>query len=196
MDFINQSCMIFIGGIFFLFCRNVGPFRKQLYNEDNVEINNSNDCSIPVYHDTGNGSVPKDDIRNNTSENKSTNVYAVVVKKHSSGSATQRRGEDVEEDENQSQRFETEDEYDTLKHTVDKGKEEIENNVYDSSLGVCDGVDPTYNSIKICQVNNDTTYDHTSNIVQKQVNSDTTYDHTSNIVQKQVNNDTTYDHTF
>jgi hypothetical protein len=68
--------------------------------------------------------------------------------------------------------------------------------LYDSSLGVCDGVDLTYNSIKICEVNSDTTYDHTSNIVQKQVNSDTTYDHTSNIVQKQVNNDTTYDHTF
>jgi hypothetical protein len=48
----------------------------------------------------------------------------------------------------------------------------------------------------ICHVNNDTTYDHTSNIVQKQVNSDATYDHTSNIVQKHINNDTTYDHTF
>ena len=152
-----------------------------------------------MYHDTvlntGNGSVPKDAIRNNIGENKSTNVYA-VVKKHPAGSATQSRGEDVQEDENQSQRFETEDEYDTLKHTVDKGEERIENNVYDSSLGVCGGVDPIYNSITIYQVNNDTTYDHTSNIVQKQVNSDTTYDHTSNIVQKQVNNDTTYDHTF
>jgi hypothetical protein len=40
-----------------------------------------------------------------------------------------------------------EDEYDTLKHTVDKGEEQLENNVYASSLGVCDGVDPTYNSI-------------------------------------------------
>ena len=192
--------MIFIGCILFLFCRNVGPFRKRLYNEDNVEMNNSIDCAIPVYHDavlnTGNGSVPKDAIRNNTGENKSSNVYAVVVKKHPSGSATQRRGEDLEEDENQSQRFETEDEYDTLKHTVDKGEEEIENNVYDSSLGVCDGVDPTYNSIKIWEVNNDTTYDHTFNIVQQQVNNEKTYDHTSNIVQKQVNNDTTYDHIF
>jgi hypothetical protein len=163
-------------------------------------MNNSIDCAKPVYHDTvlniGNGSVPKDAIRNNTGENKSTNVYAVVVKEHPAGSATQPRGEDLEENENQSQRFETEDEYDTLKHTVDKGEDEIENNVYDSSLGVCGGVDPTYNSIKICHVNNDTTYDHTSNIVQKQVNSDATYDHTSNIVQKQINNDTTYDHTF
>jgi hypothetical protein len=163
-------------------------------------MNNSIDCAIPVYNDTvlntDNGSALKDDIRNNIGENKSTNVYAVVVKKHPSGSATQRRCVDLEEDETQSQRFETEDEYDTLKHTVDKGEERIENNVYDSSLGVCDGVDPTYNSITICQVNNDTTYDHTTNIVQKQVNIDTTYDHTSNIVQKQVNNDTTYDHTF
>ena len=145
-------------------------------------MNNSIDCAIPVYNDTvlntGNGSALKNDIRNNIGENKSTNVYAVVVKKHPSGSAMQRRGVDLEEEENQSQLFETEDEYDTLKHTVDKGVEEIENNVYDSSLGVCDGVDPTYNSITICQVNNDTTYDHTSNIVQKQVNSDTTYDHT------------------
>ena len=162
-------------------------------------MNNSIDCAKPVCHDsvlnTSNGSVPKDAIRNNIGENKSTNVYA-VVKMHAVGSATQRRrGVHLEEDETQSQRFETEDEYDTLKHTVDKG-EQIENNVYDSSLGVCDGVDPTYNSITICQVNNDTTYDHTSNIVQKQVNSDTTYDHTYNIVQIQVNNDTTYDHTF
>jgi hypothetical protein len=47
--------------------------------------------------------------------------------------------------------------------------------VYDSRIGACDGVYPTYNSIKIGPVNNDTTYDHTSNIVQKQVNSDTTY---------------------
>jgi hypothetical protein len=53
---------------------------------------------------------------------------------------------------NQSQRCETEDEYDTPKHTVDKGEEQLENNVYDSSLGVCDGVDPTYNSIKIHQI--------------------------------------------
>ena len=162
-------------------------------------MNNSIDCAKPEYHDTvlntGNGSVPEDAIRNNIGENKSTNVYAVVVKKHPAGLATHRRGVDLEEDENQSQRFETEDEYDTLKHTVDKG-EHIENNVYDSSLEVCDGVDPTYNSITICQVNNDKTYDHTSNIVQKQVNSDTTYDHTSNIVHIQVNNDTTYDHTF
>jgi hypothetical protein len=59
-----------------------------------------------------------------------------------------------------------------------KKEYKIENNVHDSSLGVCDEVDPTYNSIKSCQVNNDTTYDHTSNIVQRQVNSDTTYDHT------------------
>jgi hypothetical protein len=199
MDFTNQSCMIFIGCILFLFYRNVGPFRKRPYNEANVEMNNSIDCAKPVYNDTllnnGNGSVPKDVIRNNIGENRSINVYAVVVKKHPTGSATQQRGEDVEEDDNQSQRFETEDEYDTLKHTVDKG-EHIENNVYDSSLEVCDGVDPTYNSITICQVNNDKTYDQTSNIVQKQVNSDTTYDHTSNIVQIQVNNDATYDHTF
>jgi hypothetical protein len=165
----------------FLFCRNIGPFKKRLYNEDNIEMNNSIDCAKPVCHDsvlnTSNGSVPKDAIRNNIGENKSTNVYA-VVKMHAVGSATQRRrGVHLEEDETQSQRFETEDEYDTLKHTVDKG-EQIENNVYDSSLGVCDGVDPTYNSITICQVNNDTTYDHTSNIIQKQVNSDTTYDHT------------------
>ena len=163
-------------------------------------MNNSIDGAIPVYHDTvlntGNGSVPKDAIRSNMGENKSTDVYAVVVKKHQAGSATQPRGVDLEEDETQNQRFESEDEYDTLKHTIDKGEDEIENNVYDRSLGVCGGVDPTYNSIKICEVNNDTTYDHTSNIVQKQVNSDTTYDHTSNIVQKQVNNDTTYDHTF
>jgi hypothetical protein len=51
---------------------------------------------------------------------------------------------------NQSQRFETEDEYNTLKHTVDKGEdkdkgeEQLENNVYDSSLGACDGVDPIH----------------------------------------------------
>ena len=145
-------------------------------------MNNSIDCAIPVYHDTllntGNGSVPKDAIRNNTGESKSTDVYAVVVKKHQAGSATQPRGVDLEEDESQSQRFETEDEYDTLKYTVDKGEDEIENNVYDSSLGVCDGVDPTYNSIQICQVNKDTTYDHTSNIVQKQVNNEMKYDHT------------------
>jgi hypothetical protein len=95
---------------------------------------------------------------------------AVVVKKHTA----QPRGLDLEDDDNQSQRFEAEDEYDILKHTVDKGEEQIENNVYDSSLGVCAGDDPTYNSIKIGQVNNDTTYDHTSNIVQKQVNMDTT----------------------
>jgi len=174
MDFRNQSFMIFIDCIyFFIFYRNVGPFRKRLYNEDNIEMNNSIDCAIPVYHDTvlntGNGSVPKDAIRNNTGENKSTGGL---------GPAEQPRGFDLEEDENQSQRIEIEDEYDTLKHTVDKGEEQLENNVYDSSLGVCDGVDPTYNSIKIGPVNNDTTYDHTSNIVQKQVNDDTTYDHT------------------
>jgi hypothetical protein len=40
---------------------------------------------------TDNGSVPKDAIRNNTGENKSSNVYAVVAKKHPSGSATQPR---------------------------------------------------------------------------------------------------------
>jgi hypothetical protein len=49
-------------------------------------MNNSIDCAKPVYHDTvlntGNGSVPKDAIRNNIGENKSTNVYAVVAKKH------------------------------------------------------------------------------------------------------------------
>jgi len=177
-------------------------------------MNNSIDCAIPVYHDTvlntGNGGLPKNAIRNNTGENKSTggerqnktyssnHEYAVVVKKHTAGlgPAEQPRGFDLEEDENQGQRIEIEDEYNTLNHTVDKGEEQLENNVYDSSLGVCDGVDPTYNSIKIGPVNNDTTYDHTANIVQKQVNSDTTYDHTANIVQKQVNNDTTYDHTF
>jgi hypothetical protein len=148
-------------------------------------MNNSIDCAIPVYHDTvlnsGNGSVPKDAIHNNTAENTSNaeiqkktyfsnHEYAVVVKKHTA----QPRGLDLEDDDNQSQRFEAEDEYDILKHTVDKGEEQIENNVYDSSLGVCAGDDPTYNSIKIGQVNNDTTYDHTSNIVQKQVNMDTT----------------------
>lgn len=157
-------------------------------------MNNSIDCAIPEYHDTvlntSNGSVPKDAIRNNTGENTSTGgerqnktyssnqEYAVVVKKHPAGQAEQPSEFDLEEGENQSQRFETEDEYDTLKHTVDKGEEQIENNVYDSSLGVCDGVDPTYNSIKIGPVNNDTIYDHTANIVQKQVNNDTTYDHT------------------
>jgi hypothetical protein len=45
-------------------------------------MNNSIDCAKSVYHDTvlntGNGSVPKDVIRNNIGENKSTNVYAVV----------------------------------------------------------------------------------------------------------------------
>jgi hypothetical protein len=195
----------------FLFYRNVGPFRKRPYTEDTIEMNNSIDCAIPEYHDTvlitGNGSVPKDAIRNITAENTSNverqnktyfsnHEYAVVAKKHTMGPTVQPRGLDLEEDDNQSQRVETEDEYDTLKHTVDKGEEQIENNVYDSSLGICDGVDPTYNSIKIGQVNNDTTYDHTSNIVQKKVNIDTTYDHTSSIVQKQVNNETTYDHTF
>jgi hypothetical protein len=180
MDFTNQSCMKFISCILFYFAGTLDHLEND-YIMKIMLMNNSIDCAKPVYHDTvlntGNGSVPKDVIRNNIGENKSTNVYAVVVKKHPAGSATQRRGVDLEEDENQSQRFETEDEYDTLKHTVDN-REQIENNVYDSSLGVCDGVDPTYNSIKICQVNNDTTYDHTSNIVQKQVNSDTTYDHT------------------
>jgi hypothetical protein len=67
MDFTNRSCMIY-----FLFCRNVGPFRKRLYNEDNVEMNNSIDGAIPVYHDTvlntGNGSVPKDVFPNNTNQ--------------------------------------------------------------------------------------------------------------------------------
>ena len=184
--------------------------RKRLYNEDNIEMNNSIDCAIPVYHDTvlntGNGSVPKDDIRNNTGENKyagerqnktyfSNYEYAVVVKKHPAGPTAQPRQFDLEEDDNQSQQFETEDEYDRLKHTIGQG-EQLESNVYDSSLGVCDGVDPTYNSIKIGQVNNDMTYDHTSNIVQTQDNNDATYDHTSNIVQTQVNNDMTYDHNF
>ena len=211
--------MIFIDCIYFFnFYRNVGPFRKRLpeYTEDNIEMNNSIDCAIPVYHDTvlntDNGSVPKDAIRNNTAVNTSTGErqnktyfsnyeYAVVVKKHPAGPAAQPSEFDLEGGDNQSQRFETEDEYNTLKHTVDKGEdndkgeEQLENNVYDSSLGVCDGVDPTYNSIKIGPVNNDTTYDHTSNIVQKQVNSDTTYDRKPNIVQNQVNNDTTYDHT-
>jgi hypothetical protein len=166
----------------FLIYRNVGPFRKRPYNEDTIEMNNSIDCAIPEYHDTvlitGNGSVPKDAIRNITAENTSNverqnktyfsnHEYAVVAKKHTVGPTVQPRGLDLEEDDNQSQRVETEDEYDTLKHTVDKGEEEIENNVYDSSIGICDGVDPTYNSIKIGQVNNDTTYDHTSNSVQK-----------------------------
>ena len=212
--------MIFIDCIYFFnFYRNVGPFRKRLpeYNEDNIEMNNSIDCPIPVYHDTvlntDNGSVPKNPIRNNTAVNTATGEvrqnktyfsnyeYAVVVKKHPAGLAAQSSEFDLEEGDNQSQRFETEDEYDSLKHTVDKGEDkdqgegQLENNVYDSSLGVCDGVDPTYNSIKIGPVNNDTTYDHTSNIIQKQINSDTTYDRKSNIVQNQVNNDTTYDHT-
>jgi hypothetical protein len=72
----------------FLICRKIGPFRKQLYNEDNVERNNTIDCAIPMYQDTVlntvNGSVPKDAIRNNSGENRSSNVYAVVVKKHPS----------------------------------------------------------------------------------------------------------------
>jgi hypothetical protein len=35
----------------------------------------------------------------------------------------------------------------------------LENNVYDSNLGVYDGVDPNiYNNTKIGQVNNNTTY--------------------------------------
>ena len=34
----------------------------------------------------------------------------------------------------------------------------LENNVYDSSLGFYDGVDPPYNNTKIGQVNSDTTY--------------------------------------
>jgi hypothetical protein len=44
---------------------------------------------------------------------------------HQAGSARQPRGVDLEEDETQSQRFETADEYDTLKHTVDKGAEPL-----------------------------------------------------------------------
>ena len=163
-------------------------------------MNNSIDCAIPVYHDTvmntDNGGLPKNAIRNNTAEITSTGVerhnstycssheYAVVVKKHPAGPAAQPSEFDLEGSDSQSQRFETEDEYDTLKHTVDKGEEQIENNVYDSSQWVCDGVDPTYNSIKIGPVNDDTTYDHISNIVQIQVNNDTTYDHTCNIVQQ------------
>ena len=39
--------------------------------------------------------------------------------------------------------------------------------MYDSSLRVYDGVDPTYNNTKIGQVNDDTIYDYTSNIVQQ-----------------------------
>ena len=141
-------------------------------------MNNSIDCAIPVYHDTvlntDNGSVQKDAIRNNTAVNTSAGErqnkthfsnyeYAVVVNKHPAGPAAQPSEFDLEGSDNQSQRFETEDEYDTLKHTVDKGEDkdqgegQLENNVYDSSLGVCDGVDPTYNSIKIGPVNNDTT---------------------------------------
>jgi hypothetical protein len=198
MDFRNQSFMIFIDCIYFFnFYRNVGLFRKRLpeYNEDNIEMNNSIDCAIPLYHDTvlntGNGSVPKGAIRSNTAVNTSTGErqnktyfsnyeYAVVVKNHLADPAAQPSEFDLERGNNQSQRFETEDEHDSLKHTVDKGEVkdrvegQLENNVYNSSLGACDGVDPTYNSIKIGPVNNDTTDDHTSNIVQKQVNSDTT----------------------
>jgi hypothetical protein len=164
-------------------------------------MNNSIDCAIPVYHDTvlntDNGVLPKNAIRNNTAENTSTggerqnstyfsnHEYAVVVKKHPAGPAAQPNEFDLEGGDTQSQGFETEDAYDTLKHTVDKGEEQIENNVYDcSSLGVCNGDDPTYNSIKIGLVNDDTTYDHISNIVQIQVNNDTTYDHTCNIIQQ------------
>ena len=116
-------------------------------------MNNSIDCAIPVYHDTvmntDNGDLPKNAIRNNTAESTSTggerqnstyfssHEYA-VVKKHPAGPAAQPSEFDLEGSDTQNQRFETEDEYDTLKHTVDKGEEEIENNVYDSSLGVCD----------------------------------------------------------
>jgi hypothetical protein len=42
-----------------------------------------------------------------------------------------------------------------------------EEDVYDSSLRVYDGVDTTYNNTKIGQVNDDTIYDYISNIVQK-----------------------------
>jgi hypothetical protein len=108
---------------FFNFYRNVGPFRKRLYNEDNIEINNSIDCAISVYHDTvlntGNGSVPKDAIRNNTAENTSTGEqqiktyfsnqeYAVVVKKRTAAPAAQSSEFDLEGGSNQSQRCETE----------------------------------------------------------------------------------------
>jgi hypothetical protein len=75
-------------------------------------MNNSIDCAIPVYHDTvlntGNGSVPKDAIRNNTAVNTGTREerpnktyfsnyeYAVVVKKHPAGPAAQPSEFDLE----------------------------------------------------------------------------------------------------
>ena len=114
MNFRNQSFMIFIDCIYFFnFYRNVGPFRKRLpeYNEDNIEMNNSIDCAIPVYHDTvlntDNGSAPKDAIRNNTAVNTATgerqnktyfsnSEYAVVVKKHPAGLAAQSSEFDLE----------------------------------------------------------------------------------------------------
>jgi hypothetical protein len=115
---------------------------------------------------TDNGSVPKDAIRNNTAVNTSTGErqnktyfsnyeYAVVVKKHP---AEQSSEFDLEGGDNQSQSCETEDEYDSLKHTVDKGENkdqgegQLENNVYDSSLGVCDGVDLDFNTNELFDI--------------------------------------------
>jgi hypothetical protein len=92
-------------------------------------------CRINSINTAGNTSTGGE-RQNNTYF--SNHEYAFVVKKHPAGPAAQPREFDLEGGNNQSQQFETEDEYDTLKHTVDKGEEQIENNVYDSSLGVCD----------------------------------------------------------
>jgi hypothetical protein len=65
MDFYKSKLYDFhwLYFYFFNFYRNVGPFRKRLYNEDHIEMNNSIACAIPVYHDTvlntDNGGLPK-----------------------------------------------------------------------------------------------------------------------------------------
>jgi len=57
---------------FFNFCRNVGPFRKQLLYEDTIEMN-SVGYAIPENYDrvlnTDNGSVPNVYINSDTGEN-------------------------------------------------------------------------------------------------------------------------------
>ena len=65
--------MIFIDCIFVLnFCREVGPFRKQLLYEDTIEMN-SVGYAIPENYDrvlnTDNGSVPNVYINSDTGEN-------------------------------------------------------------------------------------------------------------------------------
>ena len=64
--------MIFIDCIFFIFCRNVGPFRKRLLYEDTIGMN-SVAYAVPENYDTvlntDNGSVPNVYINSDSGEN-------------------------------------------------------------------------------------------------------------------------------